>query len=376
MSLFSASSLKNSLSLPLKSAVSDKVGQVAEKLTTDAIQKVKDFASVSDPVKQAEALLKMKQSGVTPEFDSLTRRLDIIKSNNSMVVADSMTKKQLAEVAEAPSPSAYASDVSAGSDDQTQYFKVKIWQDPPLDETGGMGDQVTFDVMPTISESRQATYDTFTPLHHPGEILKFKSTSARSWTVTAKLTARNSEEASKNLIIVNTIRSWVMPFYGKGTMNAGETSKYLGAPPPILTLQAYGEQMIGPVKCIMEMYDWRWPNDVDYIKTNTGVPFPVVLDLTLTLKESWSPAEYSGFDLIKYRNGRLPDAFNAISASQQSAQTPQVSVPRPSDVSTAEPVSASSVPTTAKQETSRINTDNVSGATADYVTSTAPYAAP
>jgi hypothetical protein len=84
-------------------------------------------------------------------------------------------------------------------------------------------------------------------------------------------------------------------------------------------LTAYGAQMIGPVKCVMTQYNWTWPNEVDYIHTSSGVPFPVIIDVSMSLKESYSPAEYSQFNLLQFRNGNLPAAFGGATSSQMSA---------------------------------------------------------
>jgi hypothetical protein len=100
-----------------------------------------------------------------------------------------------------------------------------------------------------------------------------------------------------------------MPFYGTGNSDPN-LQQYLGAPPPILTLTAYGAQMIGPVPCVMTNYSWTFPNDCDYIPTSDGSPFPVILDVNITLKESFSPAEYSSFDLSSYKRGDMQGAFS------------------------------------------------------------------
>jgi hypothetical protein len=129
-----------------------------------------------------------------------------------------------------------------------------------------------------------------------------------------------------------------MPFYGVGTGADSITKQYLGAPPPILTLKAYGNQMIGPVQCVCLNYNWTWPNEVDYIHTSSHVPFPVIIDITIALKESYSPAEYSAFSLIEYRNGNLPTAFGGSPSPQRSVlgtsnpavngtQSPQTAIP-------------------------------------------------
>lgn len=200
------------------------------------------------------------------------------------------------------------------SENNTSSFRVTL--------TSSFGDQMVFAVMPDITERGGASYDAVQVLHHPGEILKYRSSTARTWGLSAKLISRNLEEASANLKYVNLIRSWRMPFTGVGTGVDSRTSRYLGAPPPILTFSAYGAQMIGPVPTVLEDYSWSWPTDVDYIHAlgegeTSVVPFPVLMNIQLSLKESLSPAEYSGFDINEYKRGNMPKAFLAVSANKR-----------------------------------------------------------
>lgn len=206
-------------------------------------------------------------------------------------------------------PGSKSGAVRAAPKDNTEKFKVKLSARPKV----GSLNQITFKVMPVISESQSAEYDSFSPLHHPGEIQKYKTTKSRNWSLEAKLISRTTEEATENLKYINLLRSWTMPFYGNGTQKA--FPKLLGAPPPILTLSGYGDSMIGPISCVLERYDWRWPNDIDYIPTNNGEPFPVIVDISLTLRESWSPNEFSNFDLLHYKNGNMGKAFNGSNKS-------------------------------------------------------------
>jgi hypothetical protein len=203
--------------------------------------------------------------------------------------------------------------------DRTSKFKVSISQQPTNDSYS----EVIFDVMPTINEGRTASYDAFAPLHAAGEILRFKNTANRTWSISAKLISRTISEATINMIRLNTIRGWTMPYYGQGTAMNPNTSEYLGAPPPILTLKAYGDRMIGPVKCVLESYSWEFPNDVDYIQTAYQEPFPVILSVSLQLKEAWSPAELSNFDIMQYRSGNLPATYaKAEQPDQESISGP------------------------------------------------------
>jgi len=196
----------------------------------------------------------------------------------------------------------------------TNELKVTIRQDPKI---GDSPNEIVFKVMPRISESGGAEYEQITPTHHPGSIQKFRNSTPRTWSVSGRLMSRTVAEASENLKLLNMIRSWRMPFYGEGTNQDSSTQGKLGAPPPILTLTGYGPSMIGPIKCVLTNYSWDFDNQLDYLPTDMGSMFPVLLDISLSLTESWSPAEFSGFDLVKYKNGDLSvdGAFRTLTTS-------------------------------------------------------------
>lgn len=220
-------------------------------------------------------------------------------------------------------------------------LKVQLSSSPSY---GTIGDTIIFDNMPTLTENRSASYKGFTPIQHPGEILKYEGSSSRTWSINVVLTSRSTTEAAKNLRIVQLIRSWVMPFYGQGTANDPSTAKYLGAPPPILTLTAYGSKIVSPAKCVLESYSWDWPNTVDYINAATGdtsdnaelIPFPVAITVSLSLRETWSPAEYSAFNLSQYRMGDLDAAFGGASFSSFTAKPIPVTSANPSSIDTSQ----------------------------------------
>ena len=200
-------------------------------------------------------------------------------------------------------------------------FRVKLVN--TLDDS----EIVIFKVRPQISENRSVQYDALSLLHHPGEILKYQKTSNRKWSFSAILVSRNMEEAAENLKHTNWIRSWTMPFYGEGTNNS-DYSDRLGAPPPILKFSAYGDRMIGPVPVVLESYSITWPDNIDYIQTTEdedAVPFPVLVTVQIDLSESFSPAEYSGFDLQAYKEGRIEDAYIPVSATGLSTDEPKTS---------------------------------------------------
>lgn len=171
-------------------------------------------------------------------------------------------------------------------------------------------DTVVFDVMPTISESRDTNYDSIDLAHAPTPIMKYRNTSGRAWSVgQIRLISRNPAEATANQLTLNILRSWQMPYYGYGTES--ENASMLGAPPEILTFNAYGSN-IQNITVVLTHLAVSWPNDIDYIETTNKEPFPVILTIDISLAEAWSPQEISGFSLAKYRQGDMSKAFQKI----------------------------------------------------------------
>lgn len=269
-------------------------------------QLITDYSSASTTLLQQEASTKLLKQGNASSFEAVSKEIQLVESNSVIVAKAAGTNEVLGVVGAAARQEVPADALLQAEPGKTNEYKVTLSADPT-------GDTVVFDTMPDITENHQAQYDDVQPLQHPGTLLKYRSTSARDWSLTVRLVSRTVEEASQNLRTINIIRSWVMPFYGQGTAGDSSTTRYLGAPPPVLTLKAYGDKVIGPAKCVLVSYNWSWPNDIDYIQTNdvVPVPVPVIMQLSLTLRETWSPREFSGFNLMAYRSGNLPAAFNA-----------------------------------------------------------------
>lgn len=332
-----ADTLKRALAIPVQqgiTATAQTVGGLVAQGVKTASDAIINFGVPSASQKAAEAIGKTVEQGNTRSFNSVTRQVNLVYENRQTIAKEAGTNRTLGAVGEkdsAPPPSEFLqSEVTPPMSD----MKVSIKQEP-----GGFT-EVMFDVMPTISEGRSVQYEPFSPLHHPGEILKYKTTASRTWSIEAKLVSRNVEEATKNLAMINAIRTWAMPYYGEGTKNSDPT--LLGAPPPILTLTAYGKNMIGPVKCVMESYNWTWPNDVDFLPavdqgTGENRPFPVILNVSISLKEAWSPAEYSGFSIRDYQFGDMPRAFASVNRTNAKPQTAVPAATDPNSIERSQP---------------------------------------
>jgi hypothetical protein len=183
----------------------------------------------------------------------------------------------------------------------TEDFKLKL-------TSKQTGEQIVFNVSPSIDESRSANYEHISPVHHPGTIQVYKNSESRQFNIAVKLISRTSAEASQNIKYINLIRSWVMPYYGQGTANSSERQR-LGGPPDILLFDVYGDQNISGVPVVLTSYHWVYPDQVDYIPTLNGIPFPTIMDISLSIIESYSPEQFTSFDITAYKVGDMVGAY-------------------------------------------------------------------
>ena len=187
---------------------------------------------------------------------------------------------------------------------------------------------VEFDVMPDVSENRQAEYEALAIPQLPGEFQKYRGTKSTVWTVSGVFTARTRTEALRNYVFLNTLRGWTVGYFGdkQKTQFPGK----LGAPPPVLLFSGW-RGLVGVVPVVLSSVQWNWPMDCDWIptgiKNSTGqeVPFPTVLKVNINLIESFSAEQFNGFDLVAFRNGRMlgsssfPGAYDLISRTSEPA---------------------------------------------------------
>jgi hypothetical protein len=303
--------------------------------TASFVQNTFDDSTPTGDDLLAEGVCKITDGAETSDmFNTLTEKFDDLSQNFStedvtnkiksvLPLGASSLPKGLGQTITSASPVGKSGgNGKAGFDD----FVVKLYS-KITNET------LTFDAMPSISESGEAQYSEINPAQMPGSILKYEKSPSRSWSISnIKLISMTSEEASKNQKILNMIRAWRMPFFGTGTEL--EYPSQFGAPPVVLVFSAYGMKNIGPIPVVLTSYSWDWSNDVDYIPTLEGDPFPVIMNISLGIRESYSPAEIQAFGLLDYRQGNVAAAFTIAAPQQKENSTNEgLSTPQESSAS-------------------------------------------
>ena len=232
-------------------------------------------------------------------------------------------------------------------DDDPHFLKVKLKSSVPG------GSLVTFTVTPDVVENRAVNYKALDPLHMPGQIHVFTNSASRTYAINSvKLISRTSEEATRNLWLINVLRHWTTPYFSENSSNVtaeqrnnrqigrvqvrndpdnefkddnelfGGRRELLGAPPDVLFLSAYSEVgkqgNIYKIPVVITNLSIPYPSDVDYMPTGdgaiighkyrhikAGIPFPTLMTMDINFVETHSPREYSNFNIFDFRNGNL-----------------------------------------------------------------------
>ena len=131
-----------------------------------------------------------------------------------------------------PSAVNAGADVATGSgaaQTEQNLYKVKLTTTEKAGVTPSTR-SVVFDVSPELIETRTVRYKTLEPVHMPGGIYSYGATASRNFQISnIKLISRTVDEATKNAIIVQILRSWCMPVFGKGEFTP-KTSGDAGGP--------------------------------------------------------------------------------------------------------------------------------------------------
>jgi hypothetical protein len=323
------------------SSVSYAVGNAATKISEVASSTLSTMGSIGPFSKLGASL---------PSFASMTA--SALKSDSVLAGgAGALVSQQIASDQAALEGQASASSVKAAAG-----VNSTVTSDHLISLSDGAV-TLEFDVMPEVIEARTVSYEPVAPAQFPGAFQKYKGTDSVQWTLNVTLIARNTDEATKNLVYLNELRGWTMPYFGDNTATAFKGK--LGAPPPVLTLKGLRKYIIGPVPVVITSLNWNWPRDVDYLPTSSigddgnPVPFPAVMSIAIQLVESFSTTQFNQFDLSAYKQGDMDKAYNfsrikgragteGLSVSTATSSTPTV----PADTAVTTPDAAPNAATT------------------------------
>lgn len=125
----------------------------------------------------------------------------------------------------------------------------------PLMDAGGF----VFPYTPSISISHSASYEPMSPTHQNFQFLSYQNSKVNDITITGEFYVEDASQALYWIAAVHFLRS-VTKMYTSDTNSAG-------SPPPILSLNAYGDFVFKNVPVVVTSFSVSMDKDCDYIST-------------------------------------------------------------------------------------------------------------
>lgn len=126
----------------------------------------------------------------------------------------------------------------------------------PLVDAGGL----IFPYTPTINISGSANYSDQDVTHQNYPFTFYKNSKPGEITITGDFNVEDTDQAKYWLATVHFLRAATKMFTG-GSVNEA------GSPPPILSLNAYGDFVFKKVPVVIKSFNLELPKDCDYIST-------------------------------------------------------------------------------------------------------------
>lgn len=170
-------------------------------------------------------------------------------------------------------------------------FRVKL--------TGGVGGELVFPYTPTITFGNTATYSDYDLVHTNYPINAFANSRPSNINITAPYYNQTTQEAATTARHILFLRSNMkMDFGANGT----------GAPPPVLTVSGYGNNLPS-IKVVLVSFNTSFPPEPDYIYDGQGSYFPTDMTITIDLLPQYSASlqggtsNNAGFDFNTFISG-------------------------------------------------------------------------
>jgi hypothetical protein len=128
----------------------------------------------------------------------------------------------------------------------------------PLQRAGGL----VFPYTPTISISHSAQYDDVAITHQNYQFMAYQNSKANAISISGPFNVEDAVQAQYWIAAVHFLRSATKMYTGDGDS--------AGSPPPILSLNGYGDFVFKNVPVVITSFSIDLPADANYIATTMG----------------------------------------------------------------------------------------------------------
>ena len=128
----------------------------------------------------------------------------------------------------------------------------------PLQRAGGL----VFPYTPTIAISHSATYDDVPITHQNYQFMAYQNSKANAISISGPFNVEDAVQAQYWIAAVHFLRSATKMYTGDG--------ESAGSPPPILSLNGYGDFVFKNVPVVITSFSIDLPAEANYISTTMG----------------------------------------------------------------------------------------------------------
>jgi len=165
----------------------------------------------------------------------------------------------------------------------------------PLSETDGL----VWPYTPQVYITHSANYSQIQPVHSNYPFFAYQNSKVDAFSIVGDFYVENNYEGQYWLAAVHYLRSITKMAYGK-TSN-------VGAPPPVVRLNGYGDYVFKDVPVIVQTFAIELGSDVDYIKVPgfgpNGAWVPTRSNIQATVQPIYSRRAVESFSLDNFVNG-------------------------------------------------------------------------
>ena len=171
----------------------------------------------------------------------------------------------------------------------------------PLAQTNGM----VFPYLPSIQFQSTARYDQIPVTHTNYPFWAYKNSQVEDINITGTFTVQDQNEGIYWLAVMHFLRTVTKMYFGSGPN--------LGNPPPICTLNGYGDFVFNNISVVVKQFNISLQKDVDYISINgpMGISYvPVRSDISVVVSPVFSREKIKSFNLSSFANGNLISGYD------------------------------------------------------------------
>lgn len=164
----------------------------------------------------------------------------------------------------------------------------------PLSRTGGL----IWPYRPSIEINRSVNYDSVAVVHSMQDFKSFRNNSAATIIISGQFSAQTFEEGLYMLAAFHFLETASLMSFGTGGAVPA------GMPPPVLSLSAYGPNMLDDIPVVLDSFIKSLPPEVDYINVN-GNDVPTLVNISAMTSVMLAPEQLRYFSLDAFAAGSM-----------------------------------------------------------------------